>query len=102
FLLTKDAQDFLDPDLLAYLGVTLTGTGATIVDCVATRPGLLNLAPQGTQSAFLVFDPVRTQPDSQLLWKTTSGFSPQRGIGVIRPPRGGRGLRAGGGGFAVL
>jgi hypothetical protein len=102
FLLAKDGQDFLDPDLLAYLGVTLTGTGATIVDCVATRPGLVNLARTGAQSACVVFDTVRTQPDSQLLWKTTSGFSPQRGIGVVRLRAGGAGLRAAGGRFAFL
>jgi len=49
-----------------------------------------------------VFDTVRTQPDTQLLYKTTSGFSPQRGVGVVRLRAGGAGLRANGGRFAFL
>ena len=51
FLLAKDGQDFLDPTCSPTWAITLTGTGATIVDCVATRPGLVNLARTGAQSA---------------------------------------------------
>jgi hypothetical protein len=76
--------------------------GATINDCLATRPGLSSLTRTGTQSANAVFDTVRTQPDTQLLYKTTSGFSPQRGVGVVRLRAGGAGLRANGGRFAFL
>jgi aminopeptidase N len=102
YLLCKDAQVFLDDGLLAYLGITLTNVGATINDCLATRPGLSSLTRTGTQSANAVFDTVRTQPDTQLLYKTTSGFSPQRGVGVVRLRAGGAGLRANGGRFAFL
>ena len=102
FLLCKDAQVFLDDGLLAYLGITLTDVGVFINDCLATRPGLSNLTRTGTQSGNAVFDTVRTQPDTQLLYKTTSGFSPQRGVGVVRLRAGGAGLRATGGRFAFL
>jgi len=101
-LMTRQAEAFLSDSLLAYLGITLTSTAATINDYVATRPGLVNLTRTGTQNPCAVFDTVRTQPDSQLLWKTTIGFTPQRGVGVIRMPAGGAGLRAQGGRFAFL
>jgi aminopeptidase N len=101
-LLCKDAQVFLDDGLLAYLGLTLTNVGVTLNDCLATRPGFVDLGRTGTQSANAVFDTVRTQPDTQLLYKTTSGFSPQRGVGMVRLRAGGAGLRATGGRFAFL
>src|SRR4030095_6888814 len=101
-LLCKDAQAFLDDGLLAYLGITFTNVGVTINDYVATRPGFANLTRTGTQSANAVFDTVRTQPDTQLLYKTTSGVSPQRGVGVVRLRAGGAGWRANGGRFAFL
>jgi hypothetical protein len=62
----------------------------------------VNLTRTGTQSLCAVFDTVRTRPDTQLLFKTTVGFTPQRGLGVIRMPVGGAGLRAQGGRFAFL
>ena len=49
-----------------------------------------------------MFDTVRTQPDTQLLWKTTVGFTPQRGLGVVRLTSGGAGLRPAGGRLAFL
>ena len=101
-LMTRQAEAFLSDSLLTYLGITLTETGVTINDCLATRPGLVNLTRTSTQSVCAVFDTVRTQPDTELLFKTTSGFSPQRGVGVIRMPSGGAGLRPTGGRFAFL
>ena len=101
-LMTRQGEAFLSDSLLAYLGITLTTTGATVTDCLATRPGLVNLTRTGTQSLCAVFDTVRTWPDSELLFKTTAGFTPQRGLGVIRKPADGAGLRAQGGRFAFL
>jgi hypothetical protein len=101
-LFCKDAQAFLDDGLLAYLGITFTNENVTINDCIATRPGFSNLTRTGTQSTNAVFDTVRTQPDTQLLYKTTSGFTPQRGVGVVRLRAGGAGLRANGGRLAFL
>src|SRR5262249_42272516 len=96
-LLAKDAQVFLDDGLLAYLGISFTSTGATINDYTATRPGFSNLTRTGTQNAVAVFDTVRTQSDTELLYKTVTGFTPQRGVGIVRLRAGGAGLRANGG-----
>jgi hypothetical protein len=40
--------------------------------------------------------------DTELLYKTTTGFTPPRGLGVLRKPVGGAGLRPNGGRFAFL
>jgi hypothetical protein len=102
-LLCKDAQVFLDDGLLDYLGITLTDVGVFINDCVATRPGFVaNLTRTGTQSGCAVFDTVRSRADTELFYKTTSGFSPHRGVGVVRLRAGGAGLRANGGRFAFF
>ena len=101
-LLSRQGDVFLTDSLRAYLGIQFTATGTTFTDCVATRPGLTNIARTATQNACAVFDTVRTQPDSQLLWKTTAGFTPQRGLGVVRLTSGGAGLRPAGGRLAFL
>jgi hypothetical protein len=56
----------------------------------------------GAQSLCAVFDTVFTTPESQLLLRTTSGFTPSRGIGAIRAPAGGAGLRPKGGRLALV
>jgi hypothetical protein len=101
-LLTRLGESFLDDSLGTYLGVTLTSASATVDDCVATRPGLVNLSRLGTQNTCAVFDTVRAHADSELLFKTTVGFTPERGLGAIRLPAGGAGLRPQGGRFAFL
>ena len=101
-LMTRFGEHFLGGLLLDYLGITFTESSTTVLDCVATRPGFTNLSRIGTQSLVAVFDTVRSLPDTELLYKTTTGFSPQRGLGVIRKPAGGAGLRPNGGRFAFL
>jgi hypothetical protein len=101
-LLTRLGEHLIGGPLLDYLGITFTQGNTTVLDCLATRPGLTNLTRTGTQSTVAVFDTVRSRPDTQLLYKTTSGFSPQRGLGVIRMPAAGAGLRAKGGRFAFV
>jgi hypothetical protein len=101
-LMTRLADGFLADSLKVYLGITLTSTSTTFDNCLATRPGLVNLSRIGTQNTCVVFDTVRTRADSELLWKTTNGFTPQRGLGVIRMPAGGAGQRLEGGRFAFL
>src|SRR5262249_41139429 len=90
-LLAKSGESFLDDGLLAYLGITLTNIGAIVNDYQPTRPGFPGLTRTGTQTGCVAFDSVRTRPDSELLYKTTTGFSPQRGVGVVRLPAGGAG-----------
>lgn len=101
-LLSRQGEQFLGDSLRTYLGLNFTHTGVTFTDCVATRPGLTNIARTNTQSLCALFDTVRTRPDTQLLWKTTAGYTPQRGLGVVRQPVGGAGLRPNGGRFAFL
>ncbi len=101
-LMTRQAEAFLSDSLLAWLGITLTHTGATLDDCIATRAGFVNMTRTGAQSACVAFDTVRAHADSELLFKTTTGFTPHRGLGVVRMPAGGAGLRPTGGRFAFL
>jgi hypothetical protein len=101
-LMTRLAEGFLTDSLLSHLGIAVTAASATFDDCVATRPGLVNMSRLGTQSTCLLFDTTRTHADSELLFKTTVGFAPQQGLGVVRTPAGGAGLRPQGGRLAFL
>jgi len=49
-----------------------------------------------------VFDTVRSTSESALLFRANAGFSPSRGIGAIRMPASGAGLRPAGGRFAFV
>ncbi len=101
-LMSRMGDSFLGDSLRAYLGVNWAIVSATIADCIATRPGLTNLTPIGTQSLVAVFDTVLASPESELLFRVSSGFTPSRGIGAVRKPAGGAGLRPHGGRFAFL
>jgi len=102
FLLAKQGDAFFPDSLRDYLGIQFTAVDQTVDDCIGTRPNVPSLARTNVQSLVAVFDTVRTRADTQLLWKTTVGFTPQRGLGVIRMPAGGAGLRSSGGRFAFL
>ena len=101
-LMSRMGDSFLDDSLRTYLGVAWTNTGVTLNDCLPTRPGFTALTPIATQSSCAVFDTVRTTPESELLFRASSGFTPSRGLGAIRMPVGGAGLRPHGGRFAFL
>jgi hypothetical protein len=101
-LMARYGNTFLGDSLRDYLGVTWTGTNVTLNDCLATRPGLVNQSLLASQSLCAVFDTVLASPESQLLFRAGSGFSPSRGIGAIRVPAAGAGTRPNGGRFAFL
>ena len=102
-LLSRMANLFIADSLRTYIGInTWPSTNATLNDCIATRPGLVNMTPLGAQTSNAVFDSNRTTPESQLLWRVSSGFTPNRGAGVIRIPAAGMGSRAHGGRFAFV
>ncbi len=62
---------------------------ATLSNCVAVAPGLVNIPFTGTQSLNDVYL-TTVSPGSTLLFKTTTGFSGERGTGCIaEPPLGG-------------
>jgi hypothetical protein len=101
-LMSRHGDQFLGDSLRTYLGVNVVATGTTFTDCLATRPGFTNLTRTAAQSLCAILDTVRTRSDTHLLWKTTAGFTPQRGLGFIRTPSGGAGQRTSGGRFAFL
>ena len=65
-LMTRMGDQFLGDSLRDYLGINFA-SGTTLYDCIATRPGLTDIARLGTQSNDVVFDTVRTRTDTQLL-----------------------------------
>lgn len=101
-LMTRSGEQFLLDSLRSDLGITFTNTNATLNDCLATRPGFTSMTRLGTQSLCAAFDTVRSRPDTDLLFRVASGFTPTRGIGVVRRPVGGAGSRPTGGRFAFL
>jgi hypothetical protein len=56
----------------------------------------------GAQTLCSAFDTVHATPESHLLFRVGTGFSPSRGIGAIRVPAAGAGLRPYGGRFALV
>jgi len=101
-LLSRMGADFLGDSLRAYLGVSWTSTSSTLLDATATRPGLVGMTRTATQSTCALFDTASATGETQTLLRTTSGFTPARGIGAIRVPAGGAGLRPKGGRFAFV
>jgi hypothetical protein len=101
-LLSRMGDQFLGDSLRTYLGINWTNTSATLNDCIATRTGFVNQTLLTTQSYCSVFDTTRTTSESQLLFKVSSGFTPNRGIGAIRIPASGMGVRSNGGRLAFL
>ena len=101
-LMARQGDQFLGDSLRTYLGVTWTNTSTTLNDCVATKPGFVNQSLTSTQNYCSVFDTTRTTSESQLLFKVSSGFTPNRGIGAIRVPAAGMGVRSNGGRLAFL
>jgi aminopeptidase N len=101
-LMTRQGDKFLSDFLVRYLGITLYGATVTINDCIANYTGLTNIAKISMQSSAATFDLVLTQPESNLIYKADSGFTPDRGIGVWRKPSAGGFYRSGGGQFVFL
>ncbi len=102
-LMTREGDSFLGDSLRAYLGITWTNLNATLNDCIATRPGFTNMTLTSTQSLCAAFDTTAlASPETQNLFRVSSGFSPSRGIGAIRVPANGAGFRPHGGRFAFL
>ncbi len=101
-LLARQGDVFLGDSLRDYLGATWTATGVTLPDATPTRPGLVTMTRTAGQTSCAVFDTSSTGPETVTLLRTASGFTPARGLGAIRVPAGGMGLRARGGRFAFV
>jgi aminopeptidase N len=100
-LMTRRGSQFLDTDLLTYLGVTWSNTNANLGNCVSAYPGLVDMPLTGTQSYSDVFY-TSVGARSTLLLKDTVGFSGERGIGVHAQPAGGGTHRPEGGRFVYI
>lgn len=101
-LMTRSGELFLGDSLRAYLGVNWAATGATLLDASPTRPGLNSMTRTSTQSTCAVFDTSVVGSETATILRTASGFTPARGIGAVRVPAGGAGLRKKGGRFAFI
>jgi aminopeptidase N len=88
-LMGRRSASFLPGALTDYLGVTWAEQGATLGNCVAAAPGLVNIPFAGAQSLNDVYL-TALDPGSTLLFKSTTGFSGERGTGcIVEPPLGG-------------
>jgi hypothetical protein len=97
-LVSRYARDFLTLQMKQNLGITWVGEpGYTIVDCISTYSGLVDMRIPGGQSATAVFDPSLASSEATLLFKETASFEEQKGLGVwYKPENGGIYLKNGG------
>ncbi len=89
-LVTRYARDFLTLQMKQNLGITWVGEpGNTIANCISTYSGLVNMRIPGGQSATAVFNPSLTATDARLLFKETTSFAEEKGLGVWYNPANG-------------
>jgi hypothetical protein len=100
-LMTRNSQDFCDTDLTGYLDVSWAELNASLGNCVAAYPGLVNIPFTGSQSWNDVFL-VDAGAQHTLLFQDTNGFASPRGTGVLAQPPGGGSHRADGGNFVLV
>ncbi len=100
-LMSRRSQSFLDPDLTDYLGVTFQETDATLGNCLAVAPGLVNIPFTGSQSWNDVYL-TSVAAGTTLLFQDTQGFAGARGTGAWVAPAGGGTNRLDGGRFAHI
>jgi hypothetical protein len=100
-LMTRRSLSFLQGELTTYLGVNWAETQATLYNCIATYTGLEDIGYTGDQSWNDVYS-TAVGPESTLLFKTTTGFSGERGIGVWAHPASGGTHRPDGGQFVHI
>ncbi len=100
-LLARRSQSFLTGGLDTYLDVTFGEVTATLSNCIAMAPGLVDIPFIGTQSWNDVYLDV-VGPESTALFKTTSGFPADRITGMLTAPAAGGAFRSDGGRFALI
>ncbi|MBP2680634.1 MAG: hypothetical protein H6Q78_497, partial [Candidatus Krumholzibacteriota bacterium] len=102
-LMSRYGQDFVDPPLREYLGITWRELATiTLNSCVAAHPSMIGMNRTSTQNTCAVFDTSLATAESRLLFKETTSFSTHRGIGAIRQPAAGGTQRGDGGKFAFV
>jgi len=102
-LMTRMGQDFISDPLRDYLGITWQELETnTLSNCIATHAGLVDMSLAGSQTYCAVFDTALATSESELLFKTTTSFPEQRGLGVCRDPAEGGSYRSEGGRFVFI
>ncbi len=101
--MTRRGQDFIEFEMLAYLGINWAeGYTNAINNCISTYSGLQNMTRTGNQTSISVFDTMLTEGESTLLFKETASFGKERGLGVWRKPTAGGTHRENGGQFVFI
>jgi len=102
-LLSRLGQDFIDPPLREYLGITWRESATVSLNsCVAVHPNMIGMSRTGSQNTCAVFDTSLATNESALLFKEVGSFSTHRGIGAIRQPAAGGTHRPEGAKFAFV
>jgi hypothetical protein len=101
-LMSRKSRDFLEGDLTGYLGVTWAEQSASLGNCVAVAPGLVNMPFIGGGQTLNDVYLTAVGGESTLLFTDTAGFSGTRGTGVWASPISGGTFRASGGQFVQL
>ena len=91
-LLTRRGQNYIDPELRDYLGITWAEYPSTIINnCMTIFSGLTDMVLTGYQSYNAVFETEFTHNQSRLLFQETATFGEPRGLGVwCKPTEGGQ------------
>ncbi len=102
-LMTRLGQDFINDPLKTYLGIDwVEQTMNTINSCQSAFNGLGSMSLTGSQSLNALFDKNLMTPESQLLFKETTSFQIERGLGVWKDPTEGGTHREDGGQFVFI
>ena len=84
-LMTRYGQQFLSADMRQFLGITWAGSYATVRECVAELPSLVDMEFTGEQNLVNPFNTVLTRPENVVLFTETRGTN-TTGIGVWGKP----------------
>ncbi len=88
-LLTSVGKNFLDEELVNYLGIQWHDmTFSTLENYESVYPGLSNITIPNNQVFINAFETDLTSETSTLLYQSTEGFDSPRGTGVISEPAG--------------
>jgi hypothetical protein len=102
-LMSRMGTDFLNGAMTSYLGIEWVESNYnTISNCVSAQPGLIDMNRIGSQNYVSVFDTTLATGESTLLFKETTTFGQDRGLGVWRDPKWSGHINPYGGQFVFL
>jgi hypothetical protein len=102
-LMTRHGQDFINENMRDYLGITWAeNTTNTLGNCIAEYQGLASMGFTDIQSLNAVFSTNFANEESILLFRETTSFNEERGLGVWKKPATGGTNRLDGGQFVFI